>query len=168
MIALHHGESVSKWMESVQMPTYPPLLADIDTDVCIVGGGLAGLTTAYLLQQEGRKVCVLEGFEIGSGQTGRTTAHFTYCLDERYQKLEKYHGEKNAKIAAMSHQAALNKAVDIITKEKIDCDMERINGYLFNAIDEIPNYTLQSNRDKSHEFLNIELESIMRAGLLDV
>lgn len=168
MITLHHGESVSHWMQSIDMPTFGTLSEDIDVDICIIGGGLAGLTTAYLLQQEGRKVCVLEGFEIGSGQTGRTTAHFTSALDERYFQIEKYHGEKGAKLAAESHEAAIKKAAEIIKNENIDCEMERVNGYLFTANEEIPNYTLQSIREKSQEYLNKELEAIQRAGLLDV
>lgn len=168
MISLHHGESISSWMQSVQMPKFTPLTHDSDTDICIVGAGLAGLTTAYLLQEEGRKVCVLEGFEVGSGQSGRTTAHFTYALDENYSRLEKVHGETGSKLVAQSHESALKKVKEIINKENIDCDMERVNGYLFTANDEIPNYTLQSNREKSHQQLNIELEAIGRAGLLDV
>ncbi len=168
MIKLHHGESSSTWMQSIEMPAYSTLSADIDVDVCIVGGGIAGLMTAYLLQQEGRKVCVLEGFEIGSGQTGRTTAHLTYALDERYYMLEKYHGEKGAKLAAESHQAAIKKIVDIINKENIECDLERVNGYLFSGHDGDINYSLQSNREKSHQELNTELEAIMRARMLDV
>jgi glycine/D-amino acid oxidase-like deaminating enzyme/nitrite reductase/ring-hydroxylating ferredoxin subunit len=168
MISLHHGESVSSWMQTVQMPKFSPLLQNIETDVCIIGAGLAGLTTAYLLQQEGRKVCVLEGFEVGSGQSGRTTAHFTYALDKGYQHLEKVHGEDGIKLVAQSHYEALKKVKEIISKENIDCEMERVNGYLFTASDEIPNYTLQSNREKSHHQLSNELESILRAGLSDV
>jgi glycine/D-amino acid oxidase-like deaminating enzyme/nitrite reductase/ring-hydroxylating ferredoxin subunit len=168
MINLHHGESISAWMDSVEMPVFTPLLSDIDTDVCIIGGGLAGLTTAYLLQLEGRKVCILEGFEIGSGQSGRTTAHMTYALDERYHKLEKVHGEKGAKLAAQSHLAAIKKVTEIVAREKIECDLERVNGYLFTSNDDVPNYTLQSNRDKSQDFLNREIEACHRAGLEDV
>lgn len=168
MISLHHGESISSWMQSCEMPQYTPLLRDIDTDVCIIGAGLAGVTTAYLLQQEGRKVCLIEGFEVGSGQSARTTAHFTYCLDESYHRLEKIHGEAGIKLIAESHQAAIKKVKEIIAKEDIKCDMERVNGYLFSATEEIPHYTLQSEREKSHQKLNIELEAIQRAGLLDV
>jgi len=168
MVSLHNGESISSWMQTVEMPSFDHLLRDRETDVCIVGAGMAGLTTAYLLQQEGRKVCVLESSEVGSGQSSRTTAHFTYCLDESYHRLEKIHGEAGIKLIAESHAAAIKKVRDIITKENILCDMERVNGYLFSASDEIPNYTLQSNREKSHKKLNIELEAIQRAGLLDV
>lgn len=168
MISLHHGESIPSWIETTQLPTFQPLLEDIDVDVCIVGGGLAGLMSAYQLLSAGRKVCVLEGFEIGSGQSARTTAQFTYALDERYFLLEKYHGEKGAKLAAESHQAALKKIIEIINKEHIDCDLERINGFLFCADENQRNYSLQSNREKSHEYLNKELEAILKAGLSDV
>lgn len=168
MISFHHGESISSWMQSTEMPVLLPLNADIDVDVCIVGGGIAGLSIAYMLINAGRKVCVLEGFEIGSGQTSRTTAHFTYALDERYHRLEKMHGEKGARLAAESHVAALKKVVEIINKEKIDCDLERINGYLFAQETDSPNLSLKSKRDKSHHDLNVELDAVLRAGLLDV
>lgn len=167
MISLHHGESVPSWMHSIEMPKFSPLLHDLETEVCIVGAGLAGLTTAYLLQQEGLKVCVLEGFEVGHGQSGRTTAHFTYALDSSYARLEKIHGEAGIKLIAKSHEAALKKVREIIAKEKIECDLERVNGYLFSASDDITKYTLQNNREKSHQQLNIELEAISRAELLD-
>lgn len=168
MISFHHGESISSWMETIQMPSFTSLTQDIDVDVCIVGGGLAGLTTAYILQEAGRKVCVLEGYELGSGQTARSTAQFTYALDMRYHQLEKYHGEKGARLAAESHVAALQKVIEIVKKENIDCDLERVNGYLFCSDEGQPNYSLQSNREKCHELLNKELDATMRAGLLDV
>lgn len=168
MTSFHHGESISTWMETIEMPTFAPLANDMDVDVCIVGGGIAGLTTAYMLLQAGRKVCVLEGYEIGSGQTSRTTAQFTYALDERYFKLEKYHGEKGTRLAADSHESAIKKVAEIIKKENIDCDLEKVNGYLFCAEDFKSNNTLKSNRDKCHEYLNKELDAILKAGLLDV
>ncbi|RPJ78118.1 MAG: FAD-dependent oxidoreductase [Alphaproteobacteria bacterium] len=168
MTSFHHGESISSWMETIEMPTFAPLASDIDVDVCIVGGGLAGLTTAYMLLQAGRKVCVLEGYEIGSGQTSRTTAQCTYALDERYFKLEKYHGEKGTRLAAESHESAITKVAEIIKKENIDCELEKVNGYLFCADDIKADYTLKSNREKCHEYLNKELDAILKAGLLDV
>ena len=168
MISLHHGESIPSWIETAELPTFLPLLEDIDVDICIVGGGLAGLMCAYNLIIAGRKVCVLEGFEIGSGQSARTTAQFSYALDERYFLLEKYHGEKGAKLAAESHLTALKKITEIINKEHIECDLERINGFLFCSDENLQNYTLQSNREKSHEYLNKELDAILKAGLSDV
>lgn len=87
MNILHSGESVSIWINTEPMPKFTKLQNNISTDVCVVGGGIAGLTTAYLLIKEGKSVCVLEDFELGSGQTGRTTANLVTALDERYSEL---------------------------------------------------------------------------------
>ena len=151
-----NGALTSLWMDTVPMPKYSKLTSDSSFEVCIVGGGLGGITTAYLLQQEGKKVCVLELLDVGGGQTGRTTAHFTTCLDDRYFELEKYHGEEGTKIAAQSHLASLNKVESIIIKEKIECDFKRVNGYLFRAPDSDP------------EILERELSAVHRAGLNDI
>ena len=75
------SETVSTWM-TTDIPRTETLNENISADVCIVGAGIAGLTTAYLLALEGKKVCVLEMSEIGGGQTGRTTAHFATSVDD--------------------------------------------------------------------------------------
>jgi NADPH-dependent 2,4-dienoyl-CoA reductase/sulfur reductase-like enzyme len=69
-----------------------PLRASIEVDVCVVGAGIAGLSTAYGLAREGRRVAVLDDGPIGGGETGRTTAHLTNALDDRYVFLERMHG----------------------------------------------------------------------------
>lgn len=154
--AVHLGESVSEWLDTVQMPSCPTLAEDIEVDVCVVGAGIGGLTTAYLLQKEGKKVCILEDFEIGSGQSGRTTAHFTTALDDRYFQLEKYHGVKGARLAAESHAAALKKVEDIVREENIECGLRRLDGYLF------------ADEEQTEEILFKELEATHRAGLFSV
>jgi glycine/D-amino acid oxidase-like deaminating enzyme len=82
------SESMSLWMDTIEMPHCPSLAENKHVDVCIVGAGIGGMTSAYLLMKEGKTVCVLEDYEIGSGQTGRTTAHFSTALDDRYSELE--------------------------------------------------------------------------------
>ena len=74
-------------------------------DAAVIGGGIAGLTTAYLLSKSGKKVAVIEDGYIGSGETGRTTAHITHALDDRYYNLEEKHGLDGARNAANSHTA---------------------------------------------------------------
>ena len=150
------NESLSLWMDSIEMPNCPSLSENLHVDVCIVGAGIGGLTTAYLLMQEGKSVCILEDHEIGSGQTARTTAHFSTALDDRYTQLEKWHGLPNTKLAAESHQAAILKVAEIIRKEKIDCDLEWVDGYLF-----VPT-------ESTEEILFQELDAALRAGLSDV
>ncbi|MGZ8938855.1 MAG: FAD-dependent oxidoreductase, partial [Limisphaerales bacterium] len=66
------------------MPVTAALNQDVTVDVCVVGAGISGLTTAYLLAREGRKVAVLDDGPIGGGETGRTTAHIANALDDRY------------------------------------------------------------------------------------
>ncbi len=125
------GSTLSVWKHGVEMPFTTMLQTNMHCDVCVVGAGISGLTTAYLLAQEGKTVIVVESKTIGGGETGRTTAHISNALDDRYDKIIKLHGEKNARLAAESHTFAIQKIEDIVKNESIDCDFERVNGYLF-------------------------------------
>jgi len=125
------GKTVSPWIASVEMPQTKPLDKNIETDVCVVGAGISGLTTAYLLALEGKNVAVIDDGVVGGGETARTTAHIVNALDDRYYVLERMHGEKGARIAAESHTEAINKVDEIARNEKIDCQFERVDGYLF-------------------------------------
>src|SRR5687768_16100086 len=146
----------SIWMATVEMPSQPQLKENVRTDVCIIGAGIAGLTTAYFLAQEGRSVVVLDDGAIGGGMTGRTTAHLTNAFDDRYAEMEKLHGEDGSRLIAQSHTAAIDKVEEIAREEEIDCSFERLDGYLF----EPPN--------QSTGVLNEELKASHRAGLVDV
>lgn len=129
-ISNNSGNSQSLWME-VQLPPFPLLDSDMNADVCIVGAGIVGLTCAYTLAKEGKSVIVLDQGSIAGGQTARTTAHLSWVLDDRYYNLEKLFGEEGARLAAESHSAAIDYIEKIILEEDIDCDFERIDGYLF-------------------------------------
>src|SRR5688572_24720553 len=118
-------------MASVEMPSFPQLTQDLRADVCVVGAGIAGITTAYLLSREGKSVVVLDDGMVGGGETGRTTAHLVNALDDRFYNLERLHGEKGARLAAQSHSAAIDKIEEIVRRENIDCDFLRLDGYLF-------------------------------------
>lgn len=149
------GESMSCWFD-IAMPKTDRLNETIMTDVCVVGGGIAGLTTAYLLLKEGKSVCILEDFELGSGQTGRTTAQFSPVLGHRYFELERFHDEKGAFLIAESHCAAISKVQSIVKNENIDCDFEFVDGYLFSELEE--------NEDELYE----EITAVHKAGLTQV
>jgi len=150
------GATASVWMDSGELTSGPALTRDISADVCVVGAGIAGLTTAYLLGQEGKSVVVLDDGPNAGGETSRTTAHLVNALDDRYFEIEWLHGEKGAMLAAESHSAAIDRIEAIIEKEKIECDFERLNGYLF-----VP-------PGESVEILDKELKAVHRAGLKDV
>jgi glycine/D-amino acid oxidase-like deaminating enzyme/nitrite reductase/ring-hydroxylating ferredoxin subunit len=103
--------------------------------------------------KSGKKVAVIEDGYIASGETGRTTAHITHALDDRYYNLERNHELDGARNAANSHTAAINRIESIINEESIDCDFERLDGFLF-----------LDPSDKK-ESLDKELEATHRAGI---
>ncbi len=151
------AQSRSVWMDTVKKQAeQPPLAERISADVCIVGAGIAGMTTAYFLTREGKSVVVLDDGPIGGGMTGRTTAHLVTALDDRYFELERLHGEDGARLAAESHTAAINAIEAIVEQEKIKCEFERLDGYLF-----VPPREAQ-------KVLDDELEAVHRAGLTDI
>ncbi|HEX7296737.1 MAG TPA: FAD-dependent oxidoreductase, partial [Pyrinomonadaceae bacterium] len=145
--------TTSVWMATADTPSEPSLSQDIQTDVCIVGAGIAGMTTAYLLAREGRAVVVLDDGAIGGGMTGRTTAHLTNAFDDRYVEMERLHGEQGSRLIAESHTAAIDKIEEIVTREAIDCGFERLDGFLF-----VP-------PGESTSVLDDELVACHRAGL---
>lgn len=102
------GSNNTLWLKNFDRLNFPPLTQNLTTDVCIVGGGIAGLTPAYRLICEGKSIVLIEDGKICSGESGRTSAHLTNVLDDRFYELERVHGEKNAKLAALSHVAAIN------------------------------------------------------------
>jgi len=147
------SQHTSIWAATAQVPSYSPLTADTATDVCIVGAGISGLTTAYLLTQVGKSVVVLDDGAIGSGMTGVTTAHLVNALDDRFFQLERFHGERGARLAAESHTAAIDRIENIVARERIDCDFIRLDGYLFRA------------PEHDEAYLDRELDAAHRAGL---
>ncbi len=155
-MASNSGQTISSWAATAQTPAEAPLSGSRRADVCIVGAGIAGLTTAYLLSKEGKSVIVLEARSIGGGQTGRTTAHLTNAIDDHYYKIEQLHGERGARLAAHSHSSAIDRIESIIREENIECDFERVDGYLF-----VP-------EEESTLTLERELKAAHRAGLFQV
>jgi len=151
------GATQPSWFATAApLPTFGPLRENTTADVVVVGAGIAGLTTAYLLSKEGKNVVVLEDGEIASGESGRTTAHLSNALDDRYSTLEQLFGQEGSRLAAESHTAAIAQIEQIVGQEQIDCDFSRLNGYLFLA------------KSGTHQLLTEELEAAHRAGLTDV
>jgi glycine/D-amino acid oxidase-like deaminating enzyme len=148
------GQTEPLWFLDVTHPLkFGKLSHSISVDVAVVGGGIAGITTAYLLSRSGKSVALLEDGFIGSGETGRTTAHITHALDDRYYNIEKKHGPISARLAAESHTAAIDFIEDTVKKEGIDCAFNRLNGYLF-----------LDPTDKKLS-LDKELDSLIKAGI---
>lgn len=150
------GTTLSVWAATANAPEESPLRKDTSTSVCIIGAGIAGLTVAYLLTREGKPVIVLDDGPIGGGMTARTTAHLSNALDDRFYELERLFGESGSRLAAESHTAAIDRVEEIVHAEKIDCEFERVEGYLF-----VP-------PDGRMKVLEDELPATHRAGLTAV
>src|SRR5690606_18270423 len=153
-----HGSAgpASIWMTTATLPKHTPLGATTQADVCVVGAGIAGMTTAYLLAREGRAVVVLDDGPVAGGMTQHTTAHLSNAIDDRYVEIERMHGEQGAAIAAASHTAAIDRIEATVREESIDCDFARVDGYLFLAPGD------------NAELLHDELTAAHRAGLVGV
>jgi len=102
-------------------------------DVAIVGGGLAGISTAYFLAKAGKRCIVFEAEKIGSGATAATTAFITHFLDTSLSHLEKIFGAEKARLAWQSHEGAIDAIEHIVSNEKIECSFMRCPGYYFAA-----------------------------------
>jgi glycine/D-amino acid oxidase-like deaminating enzyme/nitrite reductase/ring-hydroxylating ferredoxin subunit len=123
--------STSVWMATADTPDFPTLAADLETDVCVIGAGIAGMTTAYLLSREGKSVVLIDAVNVGAGETGRTTAHF-FPPDNRYFEIERSFGAASARLVADSFHRATNLVESIARNENIDCEFERLDGYLYS------------------------------------
>lgn len=135
----------STWMW-FPVPEFPPLTRDTTVDVCVVGAGIAGLTTAYLAARKGKRVLVLDDGPIGGGMSCRTTAHLMSAIDDRYYEIERLHGEDGARLACASHRAAIDAIDAIVAQERIDCDFARLDGYLFIPPDGDPDELVEEYR----------------------
>jgi glycine/D-amino acid oxidase-like deaminating enzyme/nitrite reductase/ring-hydroxylating ferredoxin subunit len=147
--------TVSIWQDTFTVPSRPPLTEHLTTDVCVIGAGIAGLTVAYTLVKAGKRVIVLDLAQVGSGESGRTTAHLANALDDRYSALEKARGVASTRKTAEAHTAAIDLIEGIIRAESIDCDFVRLDGYLFLG------------GDDTRSVLEDELAAAHRAGLTD-
>ena len=122
----------SRWLKDVPLKAkYAPLKNDTVTDVAIVGGGIAGLLTAYYLNEAGKQVAVLEKNSVASGETAYTTAFLTMVFDYYLYELVRKYSKEDAKRVWRSGLEAIDEVERIAKKEKIDCDFQRCSAYIY-------------------------------------
>lgn len=115
------------------MPRRNPLPGDCSTEIVVIGGGMAGILTAYYLQKKGKQVMVLEADRIGSGQTIGTTAKITSQHNIIYQKLIQNVGLSQAKLYAAANQTAITEFKNLIQKNSIFCGYKELPAYLYST-----------------------------------
>ena len=124
----------SLWIETTKNKSdFKTLEGNEETEVCVIGGGLFGLTTAYYLTKCGKKVIVLEKGEIGSKVSGNTTGNITSQHDLFYAHLIDDYGEEYAKKYLEANEKAIQNIKQIIKEEQIDCDFSIQKSYVYTT-----------------------------------
>ena len=149
----------SYWRDSVKIPEFPRLEKDIQVDVCIVGGGITGITSAYLLAMEGLRVAILDANELLGGTTGHTTAKITAQHDLIYDELIKNMGKSKARLYYEASMEALAFIKSTVEKSGIDCEFTEQDAYIYSTTEE---YEEKINKEvQAYEKLGID------GGLVD-
>src|SRR4051794_29437802 len=125
--------SKSLWMSTAAVSEAPPLTEDGRADVVVVGAGIAGLSVAYELAKAGQSVIVLDRGPLGGGMTARPSAHLASAFDDYYHEHIRLRGEDEARAYYQSQAAAIDRIEEIQTTEAVNCDFQRVDGFLFAA-----------------------------------
>lgn len=122
----------SVWSKSCKFRKREVLNRDIKADVLIIGAGISGILTAYMLKQNGRDVILIDAAEVASGNTKNTTAKITSQHNLIYHKLISEFGEEKARQYAKANELAIKKYKEIIEEREIECDFEPKSSYIYS------------------------------------
>lgn len=119
------------WFADARMPRYPRLSKDIEADAVVIGGGITGLSAAYFLAKEGKRVVLIEKERLASGATGRTTAIISSIIDTSMPDILTMFGKETGRRIIDGHRHAIDSIENIVESETIDCDFMRTPSYLY-------------------------------------
>ncbi|HYW31873.1 MAG TPA: FAD-dependent oxidoreductase [Gemmatimonas sp.] len=159
MMRSNEGARPSIWDVTAPAPDLQPFSGDATiVDVCVIGAGIAGLTTALELLRAGREVLVLDDGPLAGGETGRTTAHLATAFDDEYNVVESMHGHRTAQLLAESFRAGVDAIERNVREESIDCGFTRLDGWWVPSTDDASE-RLEAERDAAHRcgFPDVEL-----------
>lgn len=123
----------STWSRTT-CPRFVDMALPENIDVAVIGGGITGLSVAWMLLDAGKSVCLLERDRIGSGDTSHTTAHLTAVTDLRLKKLTRTFGDEGAKLVWQAGSTAIDAIESIVDENKLDCDFQRVPGFLHSSL----------------------------------
>ncbi|MHB1055329.1 MAG: NAD(P)/FAD-dependent oxidoreductase, partial [Thermoleophilia bacterium] len=130
------GRGTSVWLDTTPQTHFAALGEGHEVDVAVVGGGMAGMETAYFLARDGLKVAVVEAGRIVEDVTGYTTGKLTSQHGLIYRQLTDTFGPQKAKVYADANQTALEKLATIIEDNAVECDFRRADAYVFTELNE--------------------------------
>lgn len=123
----------SIWSKNTEIMERAPLPGNIEADTAVIGGGMAGILTAYYLKKQGVEAVVLEADRIGSGQTRNTTAKITSQHNLIYDKMLRTFGAEQAHHYAAINEWAVSEYERIVKEKEIDCDFTRCPSFLYSC-----------------------------------
>lgn len=141
------------WLRKAEETFYPPLQEDIEADVCVIGGGITGITTAYLLQEEGRRVVLVERMKLAEGASGHTSGHLTSLVDAYYHNVIRDFSEEKARQLYSATVESRQMLEIIIADNALDAGYERVPAYYY------------STDDKQDRLLQKERKALQQLGL---
>ena len=127
--------NVPVWIDDTSIRKFPKLERNISVDVLVVGAGVTGITTAYLLKKGGSTVALIDRERVASIDTGHTTAHLTYVTDVQLQELARNFGNDHAQAAWDAGAAAIDEIERIVEEEGSDCEFTRVPAYLHARVE---------------------------------
>jgi len=128
-------KNVPVWIDNTPIRKFPKLQKNINVDVLVVGAGVTGITTAYLLKKAGSTIALIERERVASMDTGHTTAHLTYVTDVQLQELARNFGNDHAQAAWDAGADAVDQIERIVGEEQSDCEFTRVPAYLHVRVD---------------------------------
>ena len=131
----------SLWIDTSPQQDFPQLRGRVAVDVLIVGGGITGLTTAYLLKKAGCRVALVDQQNIGGGETSHTTAHVTFVSDGALQTGYSFGTTSQPQALWGAGRLAMQQIAEITGELDVDCELRSVPGYLFAAIGKIEKET---------------------------
>ena len=145
--------SLSLWIETTPATNFPSLRGELSADVAIVGGGITGITAAYILAKAGKSVVLIEKGRVAMSETGHTTAHIIEATDADYRDLIKDHGEEGARMDTEAIRSAIALIRSNVAELRIDCGFEDVDGYLY------------AEEEKDREYLKRQQGFLRQAGI---
>src|SRR3954452_1013860 len=127
----------SLWIADAPASRHPPLKADLEVDVAVLGGGITGLTTAHLLKEAGADVVVLEAERVGAGVTGNNTAKVSALQQTVYSQIRSHHGDDGVRAYGAASLAGVGEVERLTRELGIDCGLERAPARTYGDPDDV-------------------------------
>ena len=158
-------KSVPFWIDSAPIPTFPKLQSNINVGVLVVGAGITGITTAYLLKKTGSTVAMIERERVALIDTGHTTAHLTYVTDVQLHELARNFGEDHAQAAWDSGKAAIEEIERIVAGEEVECEFTRVPAFLHVCMDRFSKTEASSLKKEADLATKLRFDAAYLSGI---